>query len=88
MGLGASGFPLDLPSPGLMPLPEASQAPHEHAAAPAGVASRLILAACLMHSLCGDGDANACPSLHYHRGETYVQCWELRSLCQCTTQSS
>ncbi|CAK0782798.1 hypothetical protein CVIRNUC_005993 [Coccomyxa viridis] len=35
MGLGASGFPLDLPSPGLMPLPDASQAPHEHAAAPA-----------------------------------------------------
>ena len=48
MGLGASGFPLDLPSPGLMPLPDASQAPHEHAAAPAGVASRHILAACLM----------------------------------------
>ena len=50
MGLGASGFPLDLPSPGLMPLPDASQAPHEHAAAPAGAASRLILAVCLMLS--------------------------------------
>ena len=50
MGLGASGFPLDLPSPGLMPLPDASQAPHEHATAPAGAASRLMLAVCLMLS--------------------------------------
>ena len=82
MGLGASGFPLDLPSPGLMPLPDASQAPHEHAAAPAGVASRL------MHACAVTLTQWHAFSLHYLCGETYSQRWELRILCQCTLQSS
>lgn len=35
MGLPTSAFPLDLPSPGLMPLPDASQQP-QHVAGPSG----------------------------------------------------
>lgn len=35
MGLAASAFPLDLPSPGLMTLPDASRAP-QHAAGTSG----------------------------------------------------
>ena len=64
MGLGASGFSLDLPSPGLMSIPDASQAPHQHAAAPAGVASRLMLASRLLLSCAVImTPAHACPCI-------------------------
>ena len=67
MGLGASGFPMDLPSPGLMPLTDASQAPHQHAAATVGVASRLMLPrlprACLFAGHVAPAHASPCVAI-------------------------
>ena len=48
MGLPTSAFPLDLPSPGLMPLPDASQQP-QHVAGPSGEPfTSILLCTCSM----------------------------------------